>query len=318
MLEPFLEISNVSVQTGEQTVLAPISLSLLPGKKLAVAGETGSGKSTLLKSIAGLQNLSSGSVLLKGKRVEEPWEKLIPGHPEIAYLSQHFELRNNYRVGEILSYAEKISASQAAEIYLICQIDHLLQRKTDQLSGGERQRIAMARLLVGAPAVFLLDEPFSNLDVLHKQIMKQVMVDLGRAMQINWVLVSHDPGDWLSWADELLILRNGQRVMQGDPTALYYEPANDYAAGLLGPYSRITANEWEILSGEITPGSKIIRPGQLELVPVQQAALQGRIEAVEFIGYGYLLTIRLSGQTSIQVFHSSAISIDSPVGVQLR
>lgn len=318
MLEPFLEISNVSVQNGEQTVLAPISLSLLPGKKLAVAGETGSGKSTLLKSIAGLQNLSSGSVLLKGKRVEEPWEKLIPGHPEIAYLSQHFELRNNYRVGEILSYAEKIPASQAAEIYLICQIDHLLQRKTDQLSGGERQRIAMARLLVGAPAVFLLDEPFSNLDVLHKQIMKQVMVDLGRAMQINWVLVSHDPGDWLSWADELLILRNGQRVMQGDPTVLYYEPADDYAAGLLGPYSRISAKEWELLSGEITPASKIIRPGQLELVPVQQAALQGRIEAVEFIGYGYLLTIRLSGQTSIQVFHPGAISIDSPVGVQLR
>ena len=318
MLEPFLEISNVSVQTGEQTVLAPISLSLLPGKKLAVAGETGSGKSTLLKSIAGLQNLSRGSVLLKGKRVEEPWEKLIPGHPEIAYLSQHFELRNNYRVGEILSYAEKISASQASEIYLICQIDHLLQRKTDQLSGGERQRIAMARLLVGAPAVFLLDEPFSNLDVLHKQIMKQVMVDLGRAMQINWVLVSHDPGDWLSWADELLILRNGQRVMQGDPTALYFEPADDYAAGLLGPYSRISAKEWELLSGEIAPGSKIIRPGQLELVPVQLAAVQGRIEAVEFIGYGYLLTIRISGQTSIQVFHSSAISIDSPVGVKLR
>lgn len=318
MLEPFLEISNVSVQTGDQTVLAPISLRLLAGKKLAVAGETGSGKSTLLKTIAGLQNLSSGSVLLKGKRVEEPWEKLIPGHPEIAYLSQHFELRNNYRVGEILSYAEKISASQASEIYLICQIDHLLQRKTDQLSGGERQRIAMARLLVGAPSVFLLDEPFSNLDVLHKQTMKQVMVDLGRAMQINWVLVSHDPGDWLSWADELLILRNGQRVMQGDPTALYYEPADDYAAGLLGPYSRISANEWKLLSGEITAGSKIVRPGQLELVTVQQAALQGRIEAVEFIGYGYLLSIRLSGQNSIQVFHPNAISIDSPVGVQLR
>ena len=318
MHKAILEVQEISVMIGDRMVLYPISLELLPGQKLAVAGETGSGKSTLLKAIAGLQNLKSGAVYLQGERVEEAWEKLIPGHRMIAFLSQHFELRNNYRVQEILSYAEKITEKEAAEIYRLCQIDHLLNRKTDQLSGGERQRIAMARLLVGAPVLFLLDEPFSNLDALHKQTMKQVMLDLGKAMQINWVLVSHDPGDWLSWADELLILREGKQLQKGDPASLFNAPEDEYAAGLLGAYSVLSAREWEQLSGEQLEGPKIIRPSQLQLNAVHTASLKGHIKETEFVGYGYLLTITLEEGSCIKLFHQEACAPDSAVGVQLR
>lgn len=318
MHEALLEIKEISVQIGERMILYPISLVLRPGQKLAVAGETGSGKSTLLKAIAGLQNLKSGAVYLQGERVEEAWEKLIPGHRKIAYLSQHFELRNNYRVQEILSYAEKVTEKEAAEIYRLCQIDHLLNRKTDQLSGGERQRIAMARLLVGAPLLFLLDEPFSNLDALHKQTIKQVMFDLGKSMQINWVLVSHDPGDWLSWADELLVLRAGKQVQKGDPALLFYDPENEYTAGLLGTYSVLSSQEWKQLIGVQGQVPKIIRPVQLQLSPVATAPLKGQVEGSEFIGYGYLLTIQLETGSRIKLFHHSAFQSHSAVGVQLR
>lgn len=318
MHKAILEVQEISVRIGERMVLYPISLELRPGQKLAVAGETGSGKSTLLKAIAGLQNLKSGAVYLQGERVEEAWEKLIPGNQKIAYLSQHFELRNNYRVQEILSYAEKVTEQKAAEIYRLCQVDHLLNRKTDQLSGGERQRIAMARLLVGAPVLFLLDEPFSNLDALHKQTMKQVMLDLGKAMQINWVLVSHDPGDWLSWADELLILREGRQLQKGNPASLFYAPEDEYAAGLLGAYSVLSAREWEQLSGERLEGPKIIRPAQLQLSAVHTASLKGHIKETEFVGYGYLLTIALEEGSRIKLFHQEACQPDSTVGVQLR
>ncbi|MCU0384443.1 MAG: ABC transporter ATP-binding protein [Flavihumibacter sp.] len=318
MHKAILEVQEISVMIGDRMVLYPISLELLPGQKLAIAGETGSGKSTLLKAIAGLQNLKSGAVYLQGERVEEAWEKLIPGHRKIAYLSQHFELRNNYRVQEILSYAEKVTEQEAAEIYRLCQIDHLLNRKTDQLSGGERQRIAMARLLVGAPALFLLDEPFSNLDALHKQTMKQVILDLGKAMEINWVLVSHDPGDWLSWADELLILREGKQLQKGDPASLFNAPEDEYAAGLLGAYSVLSEREWEQLSGERLKGPKIIRPAKLQLNTVHTAPLKGHIEESEFVGYGYLLTIALETGSCIKLFHKEACQPESAVGVQLR
>ncbi|MCF1713651.1 ABC transporter ATP-binding protein [Flavihumibacter sp. RY-1] len=318
MHKAILEVQEISVRIGDRMVLYPISLELRPGQKLAVAGETGSGKSTLLKAIAGLQNLKSGAVYLQGERVEEAWEKLIPGHRKIAYLSQHFELRNNYRVQEILNYAEKVTEQEAAEIYRLCQIDHLLNRKTDQLSGGERQRIAMARLLVGAPILFLLDEPFSNLDALHKQTMKQVMLDLGKAMQINWVLVSHDPGDWLSWADELLILREGRQLQKGNPASLFYAPEDEYTAGLLGTYSVLNASEWEQLSGERLEFPKIIRPAQLQLSTVNTAPLKGYVKETEFVGYGYLLTVELESGNRIKLFHQDACQPDSPVGVQLR
>ncbi|KYP13861.1 ABC transporter ATP-binding protein [Flavihumibacter sp. CACIAM 22H1] len=304
MKEPILELKEISVANGDQTVLHPISLTLQAGHRLAIAGETGSGKSTLLKAMAGLQNLSGGTVWWKGKRVAEPWEKLVPGHPSIAYLSQHFELRNNYRVEEVLSYAEKISPGQAAEIYRICQVDHLLKRKTDQLSGGERQRIAMARLLVGAPTVFLLDEPFSNLDTLHKHTMKEVMRDLGNSMQITWVLVSHDPADLLSWADELLLLKEGKSVQQGTPSELYFSPADVYCAGLLGPYSS--------LAGEL------IRPASLQVVDVAGTPLTGLVQSTEFIGFGYLLQVELKDGAVLKLFHTESLPPGKQVGIQRR
>lgn len=117
-------------------------------EKLAVAGETGSGKSTLLKIVAGLTQPGEGEVLFEGQKVRGPEEKLLPGHPGIAYLSQHFELRNSYRVEEELEYASKMPAEQSRHVYEVCRVAHLLKRWTNQLSGGERQRIALARLLV--------------------------------------------------------------------------------------------------------------------------------------------------------------------------
>ncbi|HEY8398434.1 MAG TPA: ABC transporter ATP-binding protein [Flavihumibacter sp.] len=320
MHKPILEIKEGAARVGSVQALHPISFSLSQGFRLGIAGETGSGKSTLLKALAGLQNLSQGSVWWKGTRVEEPWEKLVPGHPSIAYLSQHFELRNNYRVGEILSYAEKISEVAAAEIYRICQVDHLLQRKTDQLSGGERQRIAMARLLVGAPTVFLLDEPFSNLDNLHKQTMKQVLKDLGESRSITWVLVSHDPADLLSWADEMLILKDGRKVQQGPPMEIYNRPVDEYTAGLLGHYTVLSAAAWKNLSGQDREQGIIVRPSAFELEGSVNTGrgIKALVESSEFMGYGFLLTLRLITGDQIKILHHSLIEPGQEVAVRLR
>ena len=209
------------------------------GKNLAIAGETGSGKSNLLKIIAGLATPPAGGVYFEGVKVAGPLERLIPGQPGIAYLSQHFELWNNYHVEEILSYSNDLSPKEAAELYQLCHIGHLLQRRTDQLSGGERQRIALARLLVHPPRLLLLDEPFSNLDLIHKRTLKTVIRDSAAKFGITSILVSHDPRDILPWADELLVLRDGRIVQQGIPREVYSAPVDEYSAALLGDYTLV-------------------------------------------------------------------------------
>ncbi|RYG26739.1 MAG: ATP-binding cassette domain-containing protein, partial [Chitinophagaceae bacterium] len=193
-----LSVKDLSKSIGAVPVVSAISFNLGAGRKLALAGETGSGKTTLLKLIGGYIQPDSGKILFKGKPVLGPEEKLIPGHREIGYVSQHFELRNNYRVEEELSYTNQLTDEAAAKIYEICHISHLLKRWTDELSGGEKQRIVIARVLISSPALLLLDEPFSNLDLQHKEDMKIIIRDVGMELGIACIMISHDPLDTLS------------------------------------------------------------------------------------------------------------------------
>ncbi len=133
-----LNVSGVSKKEGEDYLLKNINFIQEPFQKLAIAGSTGSGKTTLLKIIAGLIQPDAGEILFEGSRVKGPLERLLPGHHHIAYLSQHFELRNNYRVEELLQMANKLSNADAKLVYQVCRIDHLLKRWADELSGGER------------------------------------------------------------------------------------------------------------------------------------------------------------------------------------
>jgi ABC-type sulfate/molybdate transport systems ATPase subunit len=225
-----------------QVALKDISFAQRKGRRLAIAGETGSGKSNLLKTIAGLATPPEGSIYFEGARVLGPLERLIPGHPGIAYLSQHFELWNNYHVEEILSYSNDLTPEDAAALYRLCHIDHLLERRTDQLSGGERQRIALARILVHPPRLLLLDEPFSNLDMIHKRTLKKVIGESASRFDITCILVSHDPRDILPWADELLVLRDGRLIRQGTPLDVYNRPLEEYTAALLGDYIQVNGD----------------------------------------------------------------------------
>lgn len=239
----FLHADDVSKEEEGRTLVKKLCFDFSAFEKIALMGETGSGKSTLMKMMAGLVQPSSGNIYFEGMRIKGPDEVLLPGHPAIAYLSQHFELRSNYRVHELLEMANKMEDEEAAEIYLICRINHLLDRKVHQLSGGERQRIALARLLVGKPRLLLLDEPFTNLDLFNNRIINEVIHQVCDKMAITCVLVSHDPVEVLSWADELMIMKNGELVFQGSPKEAYSNPKDEYIAGLLGEYNLISPDQ---------------------------------------------------------------------------
>lgn len=269
-----------------------VSFEQKKGQKLAIAGETGSGKSTVLKAIGGKLQLDGGEVVFEGERVKGALERLIPGHPRIAYLSQHFELPNNYWLMDILSYENKLSQKEANTLYEIGRIAHLLNRKTHQLSGGERQRIALTRALISKPKLLLLDEPFSNLDMIHKNVLKSVIRDIGDRLQISCILVSHDPQDSLSWADEIIVMQGGRIVQKGTPQEIYLQPSSEYVAGLFGPYNLLPPR---------ADGRRIFfRPEEiLFTMASRDKTLHGIVESVSFWGSFYQVSLRLADTTII-------------------
>jgi ABC-type sugar transport system ATPase subunit len=295
-----LKVAGIGKREGGNHVLQGISFTQQKFERLALAGATGSGKTTLLKIIAGLIQPDTGEVLFEGKRVTGPMEQLIPGFRGIAYLSQHFELRNNYRVEEVLQYANILPEKEARTLFEVCRIGHLLQRKTDQLSGGERQRIALAKLLTTSPRLLLLDEPFSNLDPLHRNNLKSVIRDIGGRLKITCLLVSHDPMDTLPWADRVLVLQEGRLVQEGSARQVYRQPVNEYVAGLFGKYN-------------VIDGNRIVRPEDVKISRQSvKGAVKGKIDRVSFAGSYYEIEVSLPGAAGGGI--PGVITVNTPSG----
>ncbi len=308
-----LQVSGISKKGKDSFVVKEISFSQQPLQKIAIAGETGSGKTTLLKMIAGLVQPDAGEIIFDNTNVIGPADKLLPGHPGIAYLSQHFELRNNYWVHELLSYANELPADQAAALYRVCQIEHLVDRRTDQLSGGEKQRIALARLLITSPKLLILDEPFSNLDAIHKRTIKSVIQDISEQLSITCIMVSHDPADILSWADHIIVMKDGAIIQEGAPESIYKQPVNEYCAGLFGNFtvidSPLSASLFT-LPGQTTHSKKaLVRPEQILLSSSGLTSLSGTIQQINFFGSYYLLLVSVSHQQLLVKTYQQGFSV---------
>jgi ABC-type sulfate/molybdate transport systems ATPase subunit len=293
-----LQVSKVSKSISGAAVLKNINFSFRDFRRLAIAGETGSGKTSLLKTIAGLLQPDTGEILFRGEKVAGPEEKLLPGHQQIAYLSQHFELRNNYRVKDYLEMATTLSAKETLRIYELCQIDHLLQRKTDQLSGGERQRTALARLLTTSPRLLLLDEPYSNLDGLHKQVLKNVLADIVNEGKTSCVMVSHDPADILPWAEQVIVLKEGSMIQVGTPATIYHQPQTVYTGALFGDFVILTENQANALFGtdNLPHGKQVfIRPEKIGLTKATSQESNATVLATYFFGSYYETEVNFAG-----------------------
>lgn len=296
-----VEVANISFEEHGTRVLYPLSFKHLRSKKLALTGESGAGKSTLLQIIAGLVQPTTGEVRIAGSRVRGPAAALVPGHPGVAYLSQKSELPKFLRVEQVLQYASKRPLSETQSLYELCHIDHLLGRRTDQLSGGEQQRVALARLLLGAPSLLLLDEPFSNLDRVHKQVLQRIIEELGQRLDITCLLVSHDATDTLSWADEVMVLHHGRVVQQASPEVIYRQPIDEYTAALFGDYNLVRGADRQALTPTIgrfqQKDALLVRPEQFLISSSAKAGVGGTVLAVRFFGSYYEVEVRLPENT---------------------
>ncbi len=291
-----IEVKNLQLTLAGNTAVDGISHVFQLHKNIGIVGETGSGKSSLLRLMAGLEQADNGTVIFNNERILGANEKLIPGHPKIAYLSQHYELRNNYRIEEILSYNNLIEDEAAVSIYKICEIDHLYKRWSDELSGGEKQRVALASLLTQKPEVLLLDEPFSNLDVIHKRKLLRLLRNIQTVTGVSLITVSHDVQDILSWSDEIIIMQKGKIVQNGTPDFIYHQPANEYCAALLGYYQLLSFKNQSFLdltqiSISDEDKSLFIRPSYFTITDNNTNTLKGIIKNIEFFGNYFLVEV---------------------------
>lgn len=294
-----LSVQSLSKKEKGNIAVQNISFSQNRGEKIGIAGETGSGKTTLMKMIAGFVQPDEGSVYVGEERIRGPHEKLIPGHKKIAYLSQHFELPPHYWIHEILEYANLLQEHEAQELYAICRITHLTQRRTDQLSGGERQRVALARLLSTSPSLLLLDEPFSNLDAVHTRIIRSVIHDISTKLGITSIMVSHDPQDILSWADRIFLMKDGAIIQEGTAVDVYQKPLNEYCAGLLGGYNIIEKDSPLYLQFNKNGNDSnrfIVRPSNIIITRTAGAGAPATISEILFWGDHYTINVEIDGK----------------------
>lgn len=316
-----VELNGIGRKENGRWLVKNINFKQQHLQKIAIAGATGSGKTTLVKMMAGLVQPTEGEIFFEGAKLKGPDEKLIPGHPSIAYLSQHFELRNHYRVEEIMDMANKLPVEEANIIYEVCRITPFLKRWTHQLSGGERQRISLARLLVAKPRLLLLDEPYSNLDPINKAILKKVITDVGESFDLTCLLVSHEPLDTVSWADEMLVLKDGELVQQGSPELIYKHPVSEYVAALMGPYTILKpalAKAFSVYADiDMNFINSYVRPESFFLV-TKGNGVEGRIEAIRFMGSHQELLVEAAGQKIILYSYSKLPVIGDLIYLSLR
>ncbi len=273
---------------------------------MGLVGASGSGKSTLLNMLAGLADVDSGAVLLNGKRVPGPSDVLIAGHPDIRLVHQEYQLMPNVSIRENINYAvryfEKSYRTFRVDALLkLCRLTAVQDRLPRQVSGGEKQRTAIARAIADVPAVLLLDEPFSHLDLPNRLLVRDLLFELVREQQTACLFVTHDASDALSIADTIGILRDGQLIQLDTPKAVYHRPQTAYAAQLTGRVTVLPASNRPLLglSESDQPDQWLcIRPEQVQLT---ELGVPATVRAVFFMGSQYELEVSLNDQVTLRV-----------------
>ncbi|MFK8082940.1 MAG: ABC transporter ATP-binding protein [Granulosicoccus sp.] len=233
----FLDIHNATKAYGTSEVLHDINISVEQGEFLVLVGPSGCGKSTLLNMIAGLEEITSGEIRIKGTAMNG----VHPSKRNIAMVFQSYALYPNMTVGKNITFGLEMHGTPKAErekamadVASLLQIEPLLDRKPGALSGGQRQRVAMGRALVRNPDVFLFDEPLSNLDAKLRVDMRTEIKKLHQKLGTTIVYVTHDQIEAMTLSSRIAVMNGGFVQQLGTPQEIYDNPANIFVATFMG------------------------------------------------------------------------------------
>ncbi|XHE14974.1 sn-glycerol-3-phosphate ABC transporter ATP-binding protein UgpC [Agrobacterium deltaense] len=232
-----VELRDIRKSYASLDVIHGISLDITDGEFIALVGPSGCGKSTLLRMIAGLEEITDGDILIGGTVVNG----MTPRERNIAMVFQSYALYPHMTVAENMGFNLKLAGQpknvieeRVAEAARMLDLGKLLDRKPSQLSGGQRQRVAMGRAVVRNPAVFLFDEPLSNLDAKLRVQMRSEIKTLHQKVGTTSIYVTHDQIEAMTLADRVVVLNHGRIEQQGTPLELYKTPANLFVAAFIG------------------------------------------------------------------------------------
>ncbi|WP_271022642.1 ABC transporter ATP-binding protein [Rhizobium sp. RCAM05973] len=316
-----LELRHVNKNYGAYHALRGIDLSVEQGEFIVMVGPSGCGKSTLLKSIAGLETISSGQILINDRDVSTA----EPGDRGIAMVFQSYALYPHMTVAENMGFGLRMAKRPKAEIDAavaraakILRITDQLDKRPKQLSGGQRQRVAIGRAITRSPEVFLFDEPLSNLDAALRTQMRVELSGLHAQLGATMVYVTHDQVEAMTMASRIVVLNRGIIEQVGSPLELYRNPTNLFVAGFLGAprmnffpvtVDQVSGNSVTVSAPGLAPvavelaagssvekGAKLtlgIRPENIAVAdaPSAGAAIAGRVRLVEHLGRETILYI---------------------------
>ncbi|WP_304622655.1 ABC transporter ATP-binding protein [Pelagibacterium xiamenense] len=317
-----LTLKSIRKSYGAVEVIKGIDLEIAHGEFVVFVGPSGCGKSTLLRMIAGLEEITAGSLHIGNVLCNdvEPRDRGIAMVFQSYALYPHMTVYDNVGFGLKLAKAPKDGRDKKIrDAARILQMEHLLDRKPSQLSGGQRQRVAIGRAIVRQPEVFLFDEPLSNLDAALRVDMRMELSKLHQELGATMIYVTHDQVEAMTLADKIVVLNGGEVQQAGAPIELYQHPANLFVAGFIGSPKMnflpvtvkgiegdtivVQADEIDDLRVSI-PGATA-RPGDAMTLGIRPHALRtgadgpikGTVDLVERLGNETIVNFRLGGGT---------------------
>ncbi len=341
-----IAIRDVYKRYDQAEVIHGVSIDIADGELIVIVGPSGCGKSTLLRMVAGLEAITDGEIAIGGRVVN----RLEPKDRDIAMVFQNYALYPHMSVFDNMAYGLKIARLPKAEIRervaeaaRMLELSALLDRKPRQLSGGQRQRVAMGRAIVRNPAVFLFDEPLSNLDAKLRVQMRLEIKQLQRSLGITALYVTHDQVEAMTLADRLVVMNQGVAEQIDTPLQLYEHPATMFVAGFIGsPSMNFLPGEIDAGGGTVAlaegprlrnvedalgghagrPITLGIRPEHLVLVPEGEQDFHMAVRVVETLGadtlaHGRIVEAGATAATAIGEGGAGIIAVRLPGGTRV-
>ncbi|EYR80255.1 ABC transporter ATP-binding protein [Shinella sp. DD12] len=332
-----LALRSIRKTYGALEVIRGVDLDVAEGEFVVFVGPSGCGKSTMLRMIAGLEDVTDGTIGIAGRDVTTT----APAKREIAMVFQSYALFPHMTVAENIGFGLKLSGLPKAEISRrvgdvanTLQIGPLLELVPRELSGGQRQRVAIGRAIIRQPKIFLFDEPLSNLDAALRVQMRLEIARLHARLGATMIYVTHDQTEAMTLADRIVVFNKGRIEQVGAPMELYERPANIFVAGFIGApamnFLPASVEDGHLVvhgvpvqntrpwsaSGATTAG---IRPEHLTIVPPEQGGIRGRVELIERLGaqtYAYVETPGLNDPITLSAPDESNLAAGDIVGMQ--
>ncbi len=337
---PNLQIKNLVKTFGETKVIKGIDLEIEDKDFVVFVGPSGCGKSTMLRLIAGLEEVTSGTIHLDGKDISST----PPAKRDLAMVFQSYALYPHMTIRDNMSFGLKLAGEDKAvierkvnDVAKTLMLDKLLDRKPGALSGGQRQRVAIGRSIVRQPKIFLFDEPLSNLDAALRVQMRVELAKLHKALDATMIYVTHDQVEAMTLADKVVVFSAGRIEQIGTPMELYHSPANLFVAEFIGTpkismlQGKIVNTDGDIqldsqksddtlvlqtgrtfASGLVGQPVKVgVRPEHIEVVANNQGHVNADVDLVENLGREMYCHLRLAADKNVGLI--SCLSGDARV-----